>query len=254
MIDLHCHLLPGVDDGARSIDQAVAVLRRMAADGIREIALTPHLEASRVTEGPPPAHDEAYAILSREAPSEVRLVRGAEVMLDRALTPRAVATRRITLGGTRFILVEFTRGVAAQSATTALAQLLKSGLTPLVAHPERYPACSPAIVQRWRDMGARTQVDANTIFMPTGRGDRARRLLAEGLADILAADNHGDDRSLAEPYRRLAATGGAAQATLLMVDNPASILADEDPIDVAPLDVKVPLLTRVKGWMGRVGE
>jgi len=254
VIDLHCHLLPGVDDGAKSVDQAVAVLQRMADQGIREIALTPHLDASRISEGPPPEHDEAFAILSRQAPTEIRLVRGAEVMLDRPMTPRALATRRVTLGGTRFILVEFTRMVAVPAATAALGQLLKAGLVPVVAHPERYPACTPTVIERWRGQGVRTQVDANTLFVPTGRGARARSLLAAGLADILAADNHGDDRSLAEPYQRLADSGGAAQAALLMVDNPAAILADEEPIDVAPFDVKISLLTRFKGWMGQVGE
>lgn len=68
MIDLHCHLLPGVDDGSRSVQQSVAVLARMAAEGITDVVLTPHLESSRVLEGPPPEHDEAMAALSEQAP------------------------------------------------------------------------------------------------------------------------------------------------------------------------------------------
>ena len=254
MIDLHCHLLPGVDDGSRTVEQSVAVLREWSAAGVREIALTPHLDASRVTEGPPPAHDEAFAALSHAAPPEIRLHRGAEVMLDRPLTPRALATRRITLGGSRYLLVEFTRMVSIQTAATALGQLLDAGLVPLVAHPERYSICSVGLVARWREMGARMQVDATTCFMPTGRGAKARELLASGLADILAADNHGDRRSLADPYRQLGQTGGEAQATLLMVSNPAAILADDELIEVAPFKVKIPLMSRLKGWLGTLQQ
>lgn len=254
MIDIHCHLLPAVDDGAKSLEQALEVLRRMAGEGVRAVVLTPHLDASRVTEGPPPAHDEAFAALSQQAPAEIRLHRGAEVMLDRPLTPRAVATRRITLGGTRYILVEFTRLVAAQAASAALAQVVKAGLVPVLAHPERYAACTVTTVKRWREVGAVMQVDANTVFMPTGRGSRARELLAAGLADVLAADNHGDDRSLAEPFRRLAQSGAEEQATKLMVDNPAAILADDELAEVAPLKAPVPILTRIRGWFGTVRE
>jgi protein-tyrosine phosphatase len=241
VIDLHCHLLPGVDDGARTLKQAVETLRRMADQGVREVALTPHLDASRIGEGPPPAHDEAFAALSQAAPASIRLHRGAEVMLDRALAPRAAAARRITLGGSRYLLCEFTRFVTAPAAGAALAQLVKAGLIPVVAHPERYLACPAEAVAKWRQLGAVTQVDANTLWHPTGRGRRARELAAAGLVDILAADNHGDVRSLAEPFRRMAESGGEAAATLLMVTNPAAILA-------------VPILSRLKGWLGELGS
>jgi protein-tyrosine phosphatase len=254
VIDLHCHLLPGVDDGARTVEQAAERLHWMAGQGIREICLTPHLEAGRIAEGPPAAHDEAFAVLSGAAPAEIRLHRGAEVMLDRPLPERAIASRRITLGGTRYILVEFTRLVAASAATAALAQLVRGGLRPVLAHPERYASCSPDTVRQWREVGAAMQVDANTLFEPTARGQRARALVTGGLADILAADNHGDDRSLLAPFERLSAGGGEAVATLLMIRNPAAILADE-PLEPAPTaDLKISLLTRIRGWLGETGS
>lgn len=253
MIDLHSHLLPGVDDGARTLDQAVETLRRMAAAGVREVCLTPHLDASRITEGPPPAHDEAFAALSSVAPREVRLHRGAEVMLDRSLTPRAVQTRRITLGGSRYVLVEFTRMVTDVAATAALGRVVEAGLVPVLAHPERYTACSVASVQRWRGLGALMQIDATTVFQPTARGRKARQLLAAGLGDLLASDNHGDDRTLAEPFARLAALGGSA-ATLLMISNPAALLADDRPEPVPPVEVKLSLGGRWRSWLEGMRE
>ncbi len=254
MIDLHCHLLPGVDDGSRTVKQSVAVLTRMAAEGITDVVLTPHLEASRILEGPPPEHDEAMAALSVEAPAGITLHRGAEIMLDRALTPRAVSTRRVTLAGTRYVLVEFTRLVAGRSAAAALTHLLEAGLVPLVAHPERYAVCSLAMIARWKELGALMQVDANTLFMPTSRGNRARDLVDNGLADVLAADNHGDARSLGIPWARLVESGLEAEATLLMKQNPAAILADQLLEAASPTKVKVSLLTRLKGWVSEVQE
>jgi len=253
MIDLHCHLLPGVDDGSRSVEQSVGVLDRMAKAGVTGVCLTPHLSASRVTEGPPPEHDEAYARLQAVAPAGIKLWRGAEVLLDRNLTPRAVATRRITLGGTRYVLIEFTRLVAPTAVLAALKQLVDSGLVPLVAHPERYPSCSVASMARWKELGALLQVDANTLFHATGRGRRARRILAEGLADILAADNHGDDRSLVEPFDRLSKAGATEQAESLMVKNPEAILADRGTLSVDPFELRVPLWSRVRGWLDERG-
>ena len=254
MIDLHCHLLPGVDDGSRSVDQSVRVLTAMAAGGVTDVVLTPHLDASRISEGPPPGHDEAFAQLSNAVPPGIRLHRGAEVMLDRAFTPRAVSTRRITLAHSRYVLVEFTRLVAASGAQQALSQVVKSGLVPLLAHPERYAICSPAEVRGWRALGVAIQVDANTVFMPTGRGARARALLEEGLADVLAADNHGDSRSLVEPYAKLIACGGAASAEFLMKRNPAAILADQPLEPVPPIEVKLSLFKRIKGWVDEMGQ
>lgn len=254
MIDLHCHLLPGVDDGSRSVAQSVRVLTSMAARGVTAVVLTPHLDASRVLEGPPPAHDEAFAALSAEAPPGIRLYRGAEIMLDRGLTPRTVATRRVTLAGSRYVLVEFTRLVSATAATAALGQVVATGLVPLLAHPERYQICSPSMVEQWRSLGVLMQVDANTLLAASGRGVRARALLAAGLADVLAADNHGDRRSLVEPHQRLVEAGGADVATLLMVSNPAAIVADREPVRVDGFELKVPLLKRLRGWFGEMGE
>ena len=138
MIDLHSHLLPGVDDGSRTVEQSVAVLRRMAELGITDVCLTPHLKANDTASAPPPPHEQAFAALRPKAPKLPRLHRGAEVMLDRPLPQDGAALRRITLGGTRYILVEFPRLVAADAVTNALTRVRDGGLVAILAHPERY--------------------------------------------------------------------------------------------------------------------
>jgi protein-tyrosine phosphatase len=196
VIDLHSHLLPAVDDGARSVDQAVTVLAAMAARGVTAVCLTPHLTATDAEGGVPAAHDEAFARLVAAAPASPRLYRGAEVMLDRPLGRSAAGNPSIRLGGSRYMLVEFPRMVAAATVSHALAHVIGLGSVPVLAHPERYSSCTVEAVNRWRALGGIMQVDATTLLSPRRRGDRARRLVAEGLADILAADNHGDDRVL----------------------------------------------------------
>lgn len=246
MIDLHSHLLPGVDDGSRTVQQSVEVLTRMGASGVTAVCLTPHLEASRAEKGVPAAHDAAFEALKAAAPSSVMLHRGVELMLDRPFPAAAAARRDLTLGGSRYILVEFTRMAADNAVYNALSHIASLGLIPVLAHPERYASCSPHAAAAWKRTGALLQVDANTLFMPRTRGERARALLSAGLADILAADNHGDGRTISSPYASLAEAGGAEQADLLMVKNPEAILADRGTETVPPLVIRTSLLSRLK--------
>lgn len=257
MIDLHSHLLPGVDDGSRSVDASVAVLREMAAAGITDLCLTPHLNASLAERGVPQGHHRAFDELLAAAPELPRLHRGVELMLDRPLTrpaaDQAVAAG-VTLGRSRFMLVEFPRLVPADTVRTALKQVADLGLKPLLAHPERYSSCSPIAVTRWRETGALMQVDANTLLQPSERGDRARALVSAGLADVLGADNHGDDRTLHAAYRFLAAAGGDAAAELLTVTNPRAILDDGDPLPVPAVSLTAPFAWRLRRMLGGRGS
>jgi protein-tyrosine phosphatase len=168
-------------------------------------------------------------------------------MLDRPITRAVAMARRITLGGGRYILVEFPRLVPYDTVGNALTQVLELGVIPILAHPERYSCCSPDAVRKWRSIGARMQVDATTLLMSQARGQRARQLVSEGLADILAGDNHGDDRTVATGARFLQAQDGAEQVELLVVQNPAGILSDGELTPVPPLRIR-------QSWMRRIKE
>jgi protein-tyrosine phosphatase len=249
VIDLHSHLLPAVDDGSRSVEQSVRVLREMALRGVTDVCLTPHMQARWSEAGPPEAHQKSFEALRSQAPDQPRLHRGAEVMLDRPITRPVAIARNVTLGGSRFILVEFPRMVAFDITISALAHVVEVGLVPVLAHPERYTCCSVEAVRRWRAAGARMQVDATTLLASSARGQRARGLIAEGLADILAADNHGDDRTIATGARFLSAHDGAEQADLLTVRNPSAILADQDTTPVPPLPIRESWIRRIKQFL-----
>ena len=250
MIDLHSHLLPGVDDGSRTVEQSVQVLREMARRGITDVCLTPHLRANETVDAPPLRHDEAFAALRAEAPDLPRLHRGAEVMLDRPLPLERERMGRITLGGSRYILVEFPRLVSTEAVTNALTRVRDAGFVPVLAHPERYSACSVESVSYWRGLGTKMQVDATTLHSTQARGQRARQLVGAGLADILAGDNHGDDRSIAGGADFLAALDGDQQAELLTVQNPGAILRDEPLIEVPPLEIRRTWMQRLRRLLG----
>jgi protein-tyrosine phosphatase len=245
VIDLHSHLLPAVDDGSRSVAQSVKVMKEMAAHGVTDVCLTPHLRAGQLAIAPPHSHDEAFAALAAAAPASPRLHRGAEVMLDRPLPVSGKDVRRCTIAGTRWILVEFPRMVAYDTVSIALGRVVEAGLLPLLAHPERYTCCTPEAVSRWREIGARMQVDATTLLSTQSRGQRARALVAAGLADILAADNHGDERMIGTGRKFLEAQDGSDQAELLTVVNPRAILHDEPLTPVRPVEIR-------RSWMQRI--
>ena len=247
MIDLHTHLLPGVDDGSHTVEQSVEVLERFAAQGVTAVCCTPHLRASEVADAPCDAVDDLLAELRDAAPPSVALVRGFEVMLD---VPAALFDDRcLTLAGTRYILVEFGRLVPADASVEALARIVSQGLVPVLAHPERYQICSPEMGRRWTEAGAVLQVDATTLLAVSRRSDRARSLIEVGCAALVASDNHGDGRTVFAAMEWLERHGGGRQAQLLAVENPKAILADRPVEPVPPFRVRQSLYTQLRDFL-----
>ena len=230
MVDLHTHLLPGVDDGSRTFERSVAVLARMAASGVTTLACTPHLRASQAQEAPRARHESLIADLRAMVPAP-QLVLGWEIMLDEPGVDLSGAEFR--LGGSTAVLVEFTHSGVPPRASFELARLRESGVVPVLAHPERYWGASVTHVREWRSVGAVMQGDASYLL---GKGERARlarALLEQGLVDLLASDNHGDRRDLGVARDWLVEIGAGAHASLLTTVNPSRLLRDE-PVKPVP--------------------
>lgn len=253
MIDLHSHLLANIDDGSRSVERSGAVLRAMALEGVRDLVLTPHLRASAIeSRGEASVGQRAAAFLElQERIAEPPVLHlGFEIMLDQPLPVLATGDRRFALAGSRYYLVEFPLTVSAASATAVLERITRSGAVPLVAHPERYDQCSPYAVTQWRAVGAKVQLDATTLTRPTRRGYRARQLLAAGLADVVAADNHGDRRSVSTARRYLELHGYPDAAVGLTEANPRAVLDDAEMREVPAAPIRESLLDRVRRFIG----
>ena len=233
MIDLHSHVLPGVDDGSRTLAQSLEVLERFAADGVSVLACTPHLQASRAAHAPYQAYRERLQELRAAAPASVELRQGWEIMLDMPGVDLRVPG--LTIEGSRVVLVEFPRTALPVTSVEELFRLRTSGVVPLLAHPERYWGCTPAHVAEWRRVGAVMQGDASALLDRGAMGKLARELLEAGLIDILASDNHGDRRSLRAARSWLEEIGAAEPAEILTVENPRRLLAGEPLLPVAPV-------------------
>ena len=244
MIDIHSHLLPGVDDGSTSIETSVAVLERFARHGLEVLVCTPHLEASRADAAPYEKHRALLADLVAAAPVKPELRLGWEIMLDRPGCD--LQAPALSLGGAKAVLVEFPRAYLPVGTTDELDRIRRSGVVPVVAHPERYYGCTLDTVRAWRDVGAVIQTDATMLLARGPMTELAKSLLAAGLIDCLASDNHGDRRSLAAARVWLEEIGAADHARLLTHSNAARVLADEPTLPVPPLPLARGVVHRLR--------
>ncbi len=253
MIDIHSHLIPAIDDGSQSMQQSLAVLRAFASAGVEGVVLTPHVTASELaTDADAAVHrrDAAYDPLRRIRLAAPKLYVGFEIMLDQPLSAVSIGDRRFSLAGSRYYLVEFSWSVVPDFARNVLAKIAGAGAVPLVAHPERYEGCSPETVRSWRAVGAKMQIDSTSLTRATGRGHRARQLLANGLADLIAADNHGNQRILTTGVEYLERRVPGNSVELLSSVNPRAIIDDEEMVPVPPMVLKEGMLDRWRRFVG----
>ena len=246
--DFHSHLIPGVDDGARDLDDAMEGVRRMVDAGVRRVVTTPHLDAS-ISEDPDilsarleevrVAWEPLLARVTSEHP-ELDFRRGFEIMLN---VPDAnFSEEELRLGGTSFVLVEWPRSHLPPGTTEVLSRLRFAGMKPVVAHPERYVGMDRELelAAEWRRAGAYLQVNYGSLLGRYGGDARttAFRLLRRGWVDYFSTYFHGRPSLslyLEEAFERLEEMAGAEQIQMLARSNPARLLRDEEPLPVRPL-------------------
>ncbi|CAN5698154.1 tyrosine protein phosphatase [soil metagenome] len=263
LTDLHSHLVPGVDDGAPTLHDAMEGLDRMVERGVTSVATTPHLDASLSRD---PARlqsvldrmDEAFDVL-REAASArhpgIRLVRAHEVKLD--VPDPDLSDPRLRFPGTDVVLVEWPGLQVPPGTVRVLEELRQAGIRPLIAHPERYRLLEayPALPAAWREAGAWLQVNHGSVLGRYGKVAElnAARLLARGCVDVMATDFHGRPglALYVERARGWFEARGAEDAwRLLAAENPARILAGDAPLPVPPVRRPETLMRRLRSAFG----
>jgi protein-tyrosine phosphatase len=244
VIDIHTHLLPGVDDGSPTLEHSVAVLLRLAGEGVRGVVCTPHLDASAAHAAPFEDHADLLAALRASSPEGLSLYSGFEIMLD--VPGMSLSDVRLGLGGSRARLVEFPRRGLPPDATEELLRIRGAGLVPVVAHPERYRGATAGTIDEWRELGAVIQCDAMALMGGGPMTEFARAMLSAGQVDILASDNHGDRRTLSIACTWLEEIGAGEQARVMTTENPALLLAGEPLRAVAPAPLHKGVFDRLR--------
>ena len=235
MVDIHCHILPEVDDGAWDMEAAVAMARIARDCGVKKIITTPHFK------GEPGALERVGLIqnqlrrlqsrLKREG-VEVELLPGAEVLCVPQTLELAQAGRLPTLGTGRYVLTEFYFDAGAHFMDETLQALRQMGYQPVVAHPERYGAVQrdPELASRWFHRGIVLQVNKGSVLGAFGRRaeDTAVRMLYRGIVHVIASDAHSPQvrTTNLEPVRRWCLDHlGQEYTKILLEDNPGRVAA-----------------------------
>lgn len=242
MIDLHCHMLPGIDDGAPDLAVALAMARMAADDGITTVACTPHIYPG-LYENTADGIAKAIAALRSAlaaAAIELELTIGADTHLTPDLVEGLRSGRIPTLGGSRYFLFEPPHHVEPPRFEDSVFAVMAAGYMPVVTHPERLTWIEDryAVFPRLAHAGAWMQVTAGSLTGRFGRRPRywAERMLDEGIVHILATDSHHVERRpplLAEAREAAARRMGVMEATHLVMSRPRCILDDNAP-DSAP--------------------
>jgi protein-tyrosine phosphatase len=227
LIDLHSHVLPGVDDGPADLDGALAICRAAAEDGIEVLAATPHVRAH---DYPTTAEqmEAALASLAAAAGDVVRLVPGGELDLGEVSRPVEELRRFALAGNPRYLLVETPYLGWPLDIADRLFDLRASGITPVLAHPERNAdvQAQPALLEPLVASGTLVQLTAASVDGRLGNRTQAcsRTLIDRGLAHLLASDAHAPSIRAIGMRAAANAVGDAELAQWLTVGVPRAIV------------------------------
>ncbi len=243
IIDIHCHILPGLDDGIESIEEAIKACAIAQKEGIEGIVATPHMREGFFDVSPAEARKSLSVLQERIAQHDITidLFIGAEVHISDRLPDKVRNGSVLTLNDTKkYLLLELSYQQYPMEFEKLLFSLKVSGITPVLAHPERvkYFKDDMERVSRAVQLGALTQVTSSSILGHFGQDIRRYSLeLAErGLMHIIASDSHDTDYrppALIEASREMAKRIGERAAEAMIRDHPSAIVSGEE-LKIAP--------------------
>ncbi len=236
MVDIHTHILPSVDDGAKSWDMALEMCQMAAADGITHMVATPHANDQFVYDRR--LHEETIAQLREKVNGTIELSLGCDfhMSFDNIQSLRKNPSE-FCIGATNYLLVEFSDFGVSPQMVEMLKEFLDNGLRPIVTHPERNRILQqkPRMILDMAEAGCVIQVTASSFtgFWGTGPKKTAQWLLKNGALHVLATDSHDPVRRkpiLSQGRAAVAELAGEETADLVVSRNPEAIVRGEDLI------------------------
>lgn len=243
MIDVHCHLLFGVDDGAGDIEESLEMIQVALEHGMTKVLCTPHsipghrFEINNFERLNKNFEKLKQAVKEQGYPIECFL--GSEFQVSDAALDWILEKKIVTLNETNRVLVELPwhyQGVTTQSEEFYIQTLLDYGYRVLIAHPERYKSVMQDFdtIKRWRAMGCSFQINS-TSLIPGESGEKqalAWRLVDEGYCDVIASDAHSPVgiriNNLQTIYQELCARYSQAFARKVCIENPDKCISGEE--------------------------
>jgi protein-tyrosine phosphatase len=252
MIDIHSHVLAGLDDGARSLEESVAMVRIAAETGTTDLVASPHSNLEFTFD--PGLVEERIAELSNLS-GALRVHRGCDFHLYYENIQDALAhPTRYTINHKRYLLVEFPDMLIAKSTPEVFSQLVSHGMIPVITHPERNYLLHRRMeeLRSWIEGGCLVQVTAQSLLGRFGKEARdvAHQLMKKGLVHFIASDAHdAEDRTprLDLAYNYVAGRYGPQRADLLFRVNPQAVIEGK-PLPVQPPVEAVPDRKWFKFW------
>ena len=236
MVDIHCHILPFVDDGADNMEDALEMARMAVDSGVDTIIATPHCNLPDAQEQNYKSARLAQRFLQlresvEQAGIPLSIYPGAEVLCTPDVPDLLQNNQLVTLAGTNYLLVEFFFDESLSYMDDILSAIALKGIIPVIAHPERYDAVqsAPYVIERWFAAGYVIQVNKGSILGRLGRHAAATAdwILSRGLAHVVASDAHSctvRTTHMAQLRDYLESHYSVGYAQILLEDNPRQIL------------------------------
>jgi protein-tyrosine phosphatase len=265
MIDIHSHILPGLDDGAQTIDESIEMARIAAEDGIKKIVGTPHLFRGNFKNGNFEVIDKKKRELKealKQNKIDIEIYSGAEVHISHNLIEEIKSNKQcLVINQSSYMLTEFPSSHIFSGVKTLFFDLMSEGITPIITHPERNAVFmeNPALLYELIEMGALTQVNSGSFVGVYGKrtADIVTRFLDWNFVHFVGSDSH-NTRSmspvLSDALIRIKERKGQDLASVLVFDNPQAVLDDRDlvhkPNPINPkergksLKVKIPIFKK----------
>ena len=230
-IDMHSHILPNVDDGAKNLNMAIKMLQIAKSEGIDTIVTTPHYMTGIYNWTSQNAED-AFESLNKAITDKsinIKLIRGNEVYLDQSVVQQIKLNECRTIGNTSYVLIELPIYEPPISLFSMIEDFFNSGYRPIIAHPERYQYLSRETVGKLIDLDCLLQINSGSITGFYGKKlyEAAKSLVVEGNVHFIGTDAHNDSTyapRLKKAYSIISNWIGEERAEDLFINNPEKAL------------------------------